>query len=246
MSLPSSDDPRDRLCLVLDMLDRDELLATADELSEFFGYMKINFAFTLHGPELVARLKERGVKVFLDLKLHDIPNTVAGYAQAVTRLGVELVTFHTTGGVEMMRAAVTAGDATAAELGRPRPLFVGVTVLTSLDERQLQAELGVVQPISEVIRSRAALAAEAGLDGMVCAPAELASIRDVVPDDFFFVTPGLRSVAGTDNDHKRTGTYRDALAGGSSLLVVGRDVLHSDNRVDAAKRVLAEVGEFQP
>lgn len=241
----SSDDPRERLCLVLDELDMNQILRTVDELSEFFGYVKINFAFTLHGPELIARLRERDVKVFLDLKLHDIPNTLAGYAEAVTRLGVDLVTLHTTGGVEMMRTAVTVADRTALEIARPRPLFVGVTVLTSLDERQLNAELGVEQPISEVIRARSALAAQAGLDGMVCGPTEISSVRDVVPDDFFFVTPGIRSAAGQDNDHKRTGTYRDALEGGASLLVVGRDVMHSENRADAAKRILREVEEFE-
>ncbi|MFJ4651899.1 orotidine-5'-phosphate decarboxylase [Nocardia sp. NPDC088792] len=245
MSSVPSRDPRERLCLSLDDVDMDRILRSVDELSEYFGYVKINFAFTLHGPELIARLHERGVKVFLDLKLHDIPNTLAGYAEAVTRLGVELVTLHTTGGLEMMSTAVAAADRTAREISRPRPLLVGVTVLTSIDEEQLARELGVGQPISEVIRARGALAAEAGLDGMVCGPGELGSVRDVVPDDFFFVTPGLRGTAGQDHDHKRTGSYRNALEGGASLMVVGRDVMHSDNRVDAAKRIFQEIAEFE-
>ncbi|GAA4057412.1 orotidine-5'-phosphate decarboxylase [Nonomuraea soli] len=231
----------DRLCLALDMSGRDEILALVDELKEHVGWFKVNSAFTLHGPDLVREILARDVKVFLDLKLHDIPNTLAGYARAVTRLGVHLVTLHTAGGIEMMRTAAASADAQAAELGTARPKLVGVTLLTSVDQQVLNDELNVPGSVEDELRSRAALAAKAGLDGMVCAPPEIPLVRGVVPDDFFFVTPGARSPGQSDDDHRRTGTHAEAVAAGSSLLVVGRRILDAPDRVAAALEVTAEM-----
>ncbi|NWF29765.1 orotidine-5'-phosphate decarboxylase [Streptomyces sp. PKU-EA00015] len=232
---------RERLCLALDLADRGEILALVDELKDLIGYFKLNSAFTLHGPDLVRELLARDVKVFMDLKLHDIPNTLAGYGHAVTGLGAHLVTLHTGGGLEMMRAAVTAADRTAAELGVERPKLVGVTLLTSVDRETLNGDLNVSGTIEDEVRRRALLAAEAGLDGIVCAPSEIDLVRPGLPDDFFYVTPGTRSPGESGNDHKRIGTHAEALAGGSSLLVLGRRIHHAADRRKAALEVLHEI-----
>ncbi|MET7356180.1 MULTISPECIES: orotidine-5'-phosphate decarboxylase [Streptomyces] len=234
-------DGRDRLCLALDLADRSEILRLVDELKDLIGYFKLNSAFTLHGPELVREILDRDVKIFMDLKLHDIPNTLAGYGQAVTRLGAHIVTLHTGGGLEMMRAAVASADRTAAELGVERPKLVGVTLLTSVDRETLNGDLNVRGSVEDEVRRRALLAAEAGLDGIVCAPSEIERVRAELPDDFFYVTPGTRSPGTSDNDHKRTGTHSEALAGGSSLLVVGRSVHDALGPRQAAQRILAEI-----
>lgn len=233
---------RDLLCLALDLADRGEILEIVDELKDLIGYFKVNSAFTEHGPDLVRDILARDVKVFMDLKLHDIPNTLAGYARAVTRLGAHVVTLHTAGGVEMMRAAVASADEAARELGIARPKLIGVTVLTSVDRDVLNRELNVSGAVEDEIRRRALLAAEAGLDGIVCAPPEIALVRDLLPDDFFYVTPGTRSPGVSGHDHKRTGTHAEALTGGSSMLVLGRRVLSASDRREAAREVLAELG----
>lgn len=234
---------RDRLCLALDLSDRDQILSAADELKDLVGWVKLNSAFTAFGPELVRDLQRLDVRIFLDLKLHDIPNTLVGYGRAVTRLGVDLVTVHTAGGVEMMRAFVGSADAAAAELGVTRPRVVGVTLLTSIDQAQLNDELHVPGTVEEEIRRRAGLAVEAGVDGIVCAPPEISLVRPHVPADFLFVTPGTRSPGGDDHDHKRTGTHAEALASGSSLLVVGRRILGSSDPRAAAREVHGEIAE---
>ncbi|MFF2204443.1 orotidine-5'-phosphate decarboxylase [Streptomyces sp. NPDC058145] len=234
---------RERLCLALDLTDRAEIIKAVEELRDLIGWFKLNSAFTLHGPGLVREILDRDVKVFLDAKLHDIPNTLAGYGDAVTRLGVHLVTLHTGGGLEMMRAAVAAADRTAAELGVQRPKLVGVTLLTSVDRATLNGDLNVPGTVEDEIRRRARLAAEAGLDGVVCAPGEIELIRADLPDDFFYVTPGTRSPGGSGNDHKRTGTHAQALAAGSSLLVVGRRINQAADRRQAAAEVLRELRE---
>ncbi|MGA4863170.1 orotidine-5'-phosphate decarboxylase [Streptomyces lavendulocolor] len=232
---------RDRLCLALDLPDRAEILRLVDELKDLVGYFKLNSAFTLHGPDLVRDILDRDVKIFMDLKLHDIPNTLAGYGDAVTRLGAHVVTLHTAGGLEMMRAAVTAAEKTAAELGVERPKLVGVTLLTSVDRETLNGDLNVAGPVEEEVRRRALLAAEAGLDGIVCAPSEIEPLRPDLPDDFFVVTPGTRSPGNDCNDHKRIGTHAEALAGGASLLVVGRSVHGAPDPRRAALGILREI-----
>jgi orotidine-5'-phosphate decarboxylase len=231
----------DRLCLAMDTADRDAVLTTVDELAGLVGWIKLNSAFTLHGPDLVRAVLDRGAKVFLDLKLHDIPNTLSGYGDAVTRLGVHLVTLHTEGGLEMLRAAVAAADDTAAATGSTRPKLVGVTLLTSIDQDVLSKELNVAGTVESEVARRAQLAAEAGLDGIVCAPGEVAALRPDLPTDFFFVTPGARSPGTSGDDHRRVGTHADAVAAGSSLLVVGRRVLDAPDRAQAVREVLAEI-----
>jgi orotidine-5'-phosphate decarboxylase len=236
---------RDRLCLALDLDDRDAILAAVDELTDLVGWVKLNSAFTLFGPALVEEILQRDVKVFLDLKLHDIPNTLAGYAGAVTRLGVHLVTLHTAGGLEMLRTAVSAADKAAAELGGERPKLVGVTLLTSVDDRVLRDDLNIASTVEEEILRRGQLAAEAGLDGIVCAPGEVARVREQLPRDFFYVTPGTRTSDGSAHDHLRTGTPAAALAGGASLLVLGRRVFDAPDRRAALLDVHRELEQVR-
>ncbi|QSB05193.1 orotidine-5'-phosphate decarboxylase [Natronoglycomyces albus] len=239
----SSSPSRDKLCLALDLTDRAALLDIVDELKDLVGWFKINSAFTLFGPELVRELLARDVRVFLDLKLHDIPNTLAGYGTAVTELGAHLVTVHTSGGVDMMRSLVTSADEAAAQLNKPRPTFVGVTILTSTDQTGLNQELNVPGTVEEEVARRAGLAKEAGLDGIVCAPVELATARKVLPDAAFLVTPGTRSPGVSGNDHRRVGTHANAIADGSSLLVIGRQVLHSEDRRTTVAQIVEEIEE---
>ncbi|GAA3229222.1 orotidine-5'-phosphate decarboxylase [Nonomuraea helvata] len=232
---------RERLCLALDTLDRDEILGTVDELKDLVGYFKIHAGFTLHGPGLVRDILARDVKVFLDLKLYDIPNTLAHYGEAVTRLGVHLVTIDPSGGLAMMRSVAEAAARTAAELGTGRPKLLGVTLLTSVDQHVLNNEMNIAGTVEDEVRRRALLAAEAGLDGIVCAPAETRAIRHELPADFFYVTPGTRSAGHSNHDHKRIGTHAEAVAGGASLLVVGREIRQAADRRKAALKVLDQI-----
>ncbi|MEV0195742.1 orotidine-5'-phosphate decarboxylase [Nonomuraea sp. NPDC050691] len=246
MSIPVEDRLQDRLCLALDTLDRDEIVGTVDELKDLVGYFKIHTGFVMHGPDLVREILGRGVKVFLDLKLYDIPNTLAGYGEAVTRLGVHLVTVDPSGGVEMMRSVVAAADRTAGESGARRPRFVGVTLLTSADQQMLNTEMNIAGSVEEEVRRRALLAAEAGLDGIVCAPGEIGSVRAELPGDFFYVTPGARAAGGSGHDHRRIGTPAEAIADGSSLIVVGRRIRDAADRRKAAQEVLDEIAGAWP
>ncbi|MBI4904452.1 MAG: orotidine-5'-phosphate decarboxylase [Acidobacteria bacterium] len=242
-SIRNHERARERICLALDLEDDQEIVRRVDELSDLIGFFKLNFAFTRYGPSLVQRLLDRGCKVFLDLKLHDIPNTVGGYADAVTRLGVHIVTVHTSGGVEMMRQAVDTAERTAERLSIPRPKFIGVTLLTSISQQTLNEELNVSGSVEMEVRRKVALARAAGLDGIVCSPAELASIRrgQLLPPEFLFVTPGVRPAGGDPHDHKRVESCSAAIAAGSSLLVVGRTVLGAADSRAAARQILDEV-----
>jgi orotidine-5'-phosphate decarboxylase len=229
---------RDRVCLALDLNDEREILGYVDELVDLVGYFKINSAFTLFGPALVKRIVDKGAKVFLDLKLHDIPNTVEWYGDAVTRVGAHIVTLHVDGGTAMMRAAVEGASRAAASLGRVRPKLIGITLLTSIDQDTMNREMNVAGALRDEVLRRARLAAEAGLDGIVCSAAELDYVRPHLPKDFFIVTPGVRPAGVDGDDHRRVASYGDAVRAGSSLLVVGRAVLGAADRRAAAREVL--------
>lgn len=231
----------DRLCVALDLEDRDEILRVAGEVSDVAGYVKVNSAFVLHGPGLVRDLHAMGARVFMDLKLHDIPNTMAAYGRAVTRLGAAIVTIHPAGGLEMMRATVAAARESALRAGTAGPKLIGIALLTSVDDKVLNEEVGVPGPAAAEVLRKSLLAAEAGLDGVVCAPAEIERLRGKLPDDFLYVTPGTRSPGDSEHDHKRSATHAQAIESGSSLLVVGRRILHAPDRRKAALEVLEEM-----
>lgn len=234
----SNASPKDRICLAMDFHDEQEILRTVDQLGDLVGYVKLNSAFTLHGPALVKKILAKGAKIFLDLKLHDIPNTIAGYGDAVTRLGVHIVTAHVSGGALMLGELVKSADKTAKELGVTRPKFIGITLLTSISHKILNDEMNVLGSVQDEVLRKARMAAEAGLDGMVCSVGELDYICAHLPHNFVYVTPGVRPAGASHDDHQRVYTYEEAAKAGSSLLVVGRSVL-------AAKDPRAALTELQ-
>jgi orotidine-5'-phosphate decarboxylase len=233
----------DRVLIALDVPAPAAALALAESLRGAVGGFKIGSQlFTAAGPEIVRALVARGDRVFLDLKFHDIPNTVAGAVAAATELGVWMLNVHASGGPAMLEAARDAASETAARLGRPRPIVIAVTVLTSLDQAQL-ASMGLsATPLDHVLRL-ARLVQAAGLDGVVASPQETAALRQACGKDFVIVTPGIRGGAAASNadDQRRTMDPASAIQAGSSYLVVGRPITGAADPRDAARRVAAEL-----
>jgi orotidine-5'-phosphate decarboxylase len=235
--------PKDRLCVALDLHDARAILNAVRELKDLVGYFKLNSAFTLFGPPLIRSITTAGAKVFLDLKLHDIPNTVASYGETVTRLGVHLVTVHVEGGKEMLEELVRSVDRTARKLNVTRPKLIGVSLLTSIDQELLNGELNIEGRLEDEVVRRGRLAAEAGLDGIVCSAHELPQIRPSLPPDFYFVTPGLRLDGVGKHDHRRSVSCSEAIRAGSDLLVVGRGLLDAKDRRAAARALYVALEE---
>lgn len=191
--------------------------------------------FTRAGPELVKTLQARGFDVFLDLKFHDIPNTVAAAVRAAADLGVWMVNVHASGGRRMMEAAVQALESYSSA-----PLLIGVTVLTSMSESDL-AELGYTESPAERVQRLAALAADCGLDGVVCSALEAAALRRVRGEDFCLVTPGIRLAGDAAGDQRRVVTPADAIAAGADYLVIGRSVTAAADPLAALRRIYDEL-----
>lgn len=219
--------PDSRLCLALDVSTADEAVRWVERTASVFATFKIGLQlFCAEGPTVVRRVRAAGARrIFLDLKLHDIPNTVAGAVRSLARLGIDDLTLHIPGGPAMMQAAVGA----AAESGIR--LF-GVTVLTSLDRNAL-ARMGTDRDVAALVLDRARLAVQCGLPGLVCSAREVAPLRDVLGREVELVTPGIRLATDTHGDQRRVTTPAMALADGADRLVIGRAVTAADD-VDAA------------
>jgi len=233
----------DQLLVALDVEQGARALQLVEQLNGLVGGVKIGSRlFTLEGPSLVKRIADTGMRVFLDLKFHDIPNTVAQAVEAATLTGAWMINVHAAGGVPMMQAAAKAAVDTARMARRPKPLVIAVTVLTSMDEPTLH-EVGVSRPLMEHVVELARMAQRAGLDGVVASPLETREIRDTCGRDFAVVTPGIRgAAAGTDkNDQSRTMGPGEAMRAGSTYLVVGRPIIAAPDPRAAAAAIGTEV-----
>jgi orotidine-5'-phosphate decarboxylase len=233
----------DQLLIALDVETGGDALRLADTLRGAVGGFKIGSRlFTAEGPVIVRTLAAKGDRVFLDLKFHDIPNTVAQAVAAATSLGAWMINVHASGGRRTMQAAAEASRKTASAEGRPAPLVIGVTVLTSMNGGML-AETGIPAPVMEHVLRLARLAQEAGLDGVVASPRETSVIRAHCGTEFAIVTPGIRggAAASDKDDQERTMTAGEAIAAGASYIVVGRPVIGAPDPRDAAERIGAEI-----
>jgi orotidine-5'-phosphate decarboxylase len=228
----------DPIIVALDMPSPDKALALVEELSPVINTFKVGSElFTSAGPDIVRKLRAREASVFLDLKFHDIPNTVAKACAAAARLDVQMLTIHTSGGLAMMQAGVQAAQETSSQLGLESPLILGVTVLTSLNGAEL-GEVGQEANVGKQVDRLARLAAQAGLRGLVCSPLELAGLRQTLPEHMTLVTPGIRMTSEGGDDQKRTLTAKQAMDAGASWLVVGRPIIAAANPRQAAERIL--------
>jgi len=222
----------------LDVPTTEQALKLAKEIAPVVGAFKIGGElFTSAGPDIVRRVRDMGAAVFLDLKFHDIPNTVAKAVASATRLDVQMLTIHTSGGLEMMRAAEESAQQTALQSGRNAPLVLGVTVLTSMDGNAL-SEIGCEPNVGRHVERLANLAVQAGLRGLVCSPLEIAALRQILPGKIQLVTPGIRTGTEKADDQKRTLTPREALNAGANWLVIGRPIYAAENPRAAAEKIL--------
>lgn len=233
---------RDRIIVALDVATAAEARDISDELTGHVGAFKIGLQlFTAAGPAIVRELADDGKKVFLDLKFHDIPNTVAKASVEAAKLGVWMFNIHASGGSEMMRRTVNEVEEACAVDGIKRPMIVGVTLLTSSTVETLN-EIGIRGDVESHVVRLARLAAKCGLDGVVASPHELVAIRNAITtNEFVVVTPGIRSTFATDDDQKRVTTLRQAIANGSDYVVIGRPIVQANDRVAAVEQMVAEI-----
>jgi len=239
----TSADSASKIICAIDTGDPDEAESLGRALAGRVGAVKLGLEFfTACGPTGVIRIAEGGLPVFLDLKLHDIPNTVAGAVRAAVPLCPALLTIHASGGPAMLRAAAAAAATAAGEADVPRPRLLGITVLTSLDDDDLAA-VGQRGPAAEQARRLAALAQESGLDGVVCSPREIAALRDLCGPGFLLVVPGIRPDWAAADDQKRVLTPAEAVAAGADYLVIGRPITGAADPLAAARRIGAELGD---
>jgi len=239
-----SSGPAGKVIFALDVPTLEEARRFVALLKSRVGLFKVGLElFTAIGKEAVREVQEEGGRVFLDLKLHDIPSTVCRAAEEAVKLGVEMFNLHASGGVEMMRETSGRCRALAAKLGRPSPVLLAVTVLTSLDEGNLR-EIGLLGPIQDRVVALAELAQKSGIDGVIASPQEIVPIRQRCGPKFIIVTPGVRPSLGESvkDDQKRVMTPREAIAAGADYIVIGRPVRLAPNPVSAMDKILEEIG----
>ncbi|CFX75480.1 Aldolase-type TIM barrel [Syntrophomonas zehnderi OL-4] len=235
--------PKERIVLALDVDTYDEALGLVRELTPYVGVFKIGMQlYNSIGPAIVQQVNELGGKVFVDLKLHDIPNTVGAAGRVLTRLNSFMFNVHAAGGREMMQYAAAEVSKEAARLGINPPLILAVTVLTSISDQQLKNEMYVNDlNVLELTVKWAVMAKESGLNGVVCSPQEITAIRAACGPDFKIVTPGIRPRWSETNDQKRVTTPRDALHLGADYMVIGRPITKADNPKIAAQKIIEEL-----
>ena len=242
-SLPREADPTRRVILALDLPDQDRALRLADQLRPELAWVKVGLQlFGAEGPDVVRRLVSMGLRVFVDLKLHDIPNTMAGAVRSLGTLGAELITVHTAAGPAALRA--TAAATREQETHGPRatrPAVLGVTVLTSFDAENWSAVMGRDADPSADVRRLARLSVDAGIDGLVASPREVTALREAVGPDPVLVIPGIRPAGADTQDQARVATPAQALRDGADFLVIGRPITQAASPRDALRAILDEV-----
>jgi orotidine-5'-phosphate decarboxylase len=233
---------KQQIIIALDVETADEARSLLVELKGEVGAFKIGLQlFTSAGPGFVREVVESGIRVFLDVKFHDIPNTVAKASVEAARLGVWMFNIHSLGGGEMMRRTVEEVNNVCERESLEKPKIIGVTVLTSADQETL-GEIGIREEITSQVLNLAKLTAECGLDGVVASPREVTAIRENIADrSFLIVTPGIRPDFATDDDQKRVMTPGEAVFGGSDFLVIGRPVTKAEDRLGAVRKILGEM-----
>jgi orotidine-5'-phosphate decarboxylase len=230
---------RNPIIAALDVPTAEQALQLAEEIAPAVGAFKIGSElFTAAGPDIVKKIRATGALVFLDLKFHDIPNTVAKSVAAAVQLDVQMLTVHISGGFEMLKAAENVAQENAWKLGRTPPLVLGVTILTSFDSGTLR-EIGSDANLEFQVRRLATLATKAGLRGLVCSPLEISALRKTLPASTQLVTPGIRTGAEKADDQKRTLTPREAIQAGANWLVIGRPIYAAENPRAAAEKILS-------
>lgn len=234
---------RERIILALDVDGEREALALVEKLAGYVGAFKVGMQlFNSCGPGIVTRIQDLGGRVFVDLKLHDIPNTVAAAGKVLTRLGCYMFNVHAAGGREMMRAVAEASAREAEQEGNEPPLILAVTVLTSIGQSELEEDMLIAgMKVQDVVVKWAKMSRDCGIGGVVCSPREIEAIRQACGPDFKIVTPGIRPDWSASNDQKRITTPRQALDLGADFLVIGRPITQASDPVEAARKIIAEL-----
>ena len=233
---------KDQLIVALDTDDQAYINQLSEMLVDIVPWVKLGFqAFSTLGTDAFPQLTGSGHKIFLDLKFHDIPNTVARDVGMMTKHGAHMINMHASGGFEMMRAARESAEDAAAENNIPMPILLGVTVLTSIDENGFQQDFGSERRLAKQVVYLAQLAQEAGLRGVVASPLEIEPIRKVCGDDFVIVTPGIRPTWASQGDQRRITTPAAAINQGADYIVVGRPIIAAKNPLEAAEMILQEM-----
>lgn len=234
--MPEGVDGGAKLIVALDVETMDEARRIVDTLASTVKIFKVGLGlFTAYGPDAVEMVHKKGAKVFLDLKFHDIPSTVACAVKSAAKLGVFMVNLHSLGGADMIKRAVEAMGSS-----KDRPKLLGVTILTSMDQTAI-GEIGISAKVEDEVLNLAKIARDNGLDGVVASPKETALIRKTLGDDFIIVTPGIRPSWSGKGDQKRIMTPKEAIEAGADYIVVGRPILEAREPLDAAKKVIEEI-----
>ena len=235
---------RDRLIVALDTDDGEEIDWLSGTLMDIVGWFKMGFqAFNALGMEAFPWFKQNGYKAFVDLKFHDIPNTVARDVGTMTKHGASMINMHASGGLEMMQTARNSADSAAYKANIPRPILLGVTVLTSMDEAAFQQNFGSERQLTEQVVYLAQLTQAAGLDGVVASPLEIEPIRKACGDNFLIVTPGIRPKWAETGDQRRITTPAEAIQRGADYIVVGRPIIEAEDPLEATEMILEEMRE---
>ncbi len=233
-----------KIFLALDNLEKKEILELVEELNNQVMF-KLNDAFVKFGPELVKEIRKKGGEIFLDLKFHDIPNTAGNYAKAAAEMNVFVFNVHCLGGIEMMKKAREETEKYCKQKNLRKPLIVGVTILTSMNEKTLK-KLKINASVEEMVLHLALNAKKAGLDGVVCSPKEIELIKKACGKNFLCITPGIRpEYASSNDDQKRILTPKQAVKKGADFLVIGRPIIQAEKykmkRKQAVKQILNEI-----